>query len=198
MLNKSLPKIKKKKLFFYLLVFIAMPFFTYYFGGWLDGVLGFQKFPPFPVNLLVGIAVLLFGLLMGIKSTRLLFFFGKGLPWGEVDKRDQSKALVTTGLYALCRNPMTLGYTLLPLGMGIMFQSPTMELIVPAAVLLVTASIIKLREEPRLESRFGEEYLEYKRRTPFLIPRPRPMATYLVSPLVIKLRQFRLNRKNRH
>jgi protein-S-isoprenylcysteine O-methyltransferase Ste14 len=30
---------------------------------------------------------------------------------------------------------------------------------------------IKLIEEKELEDRFGSEYLEYKRRTPFLIPR---------------------------
>jgi len=30
---------------------------------------------------------------------------------------------------------------------------------------------IKLFEEKELEERFGPEYLEYKRKTPFLIPR---------------------------
>lgn len=197
MMNKSVPRIKKKKLFFYLLVFIAMPVFTYYFGSWLDSLLSLPKFPTFPINLLVGGILFFLGLGIGIKSTRLLFFFGKGLPWGEVDTSDQSKALVTSGLYALCRNPMTLGYALLPLGMGIMFQSPTMELAVPSAVLLATVSVIKLREEPRLESRFGKAYLDYKKKTPFLIPRPRQGITYLINPLVIKIRQLRLNRKNK-
>jgi len=196
-MNKSVPRIKKKKLFFYLLVFIAMPVFTYYFGSWLDSLLSLPKFPTFPINLLVGGILFFLGLGIGIKSTRLLFFFGKGLPWGEVDTSDQSKALVTSGLYALCRNPMTLGYALLPLGMGIMFQSPTMELAVPSAVLLATVSVIKLREEPRLESRFGKAYLDYKKKTPFLIPRPRQGITYLINPLVIKIRQLRLNRKNK-
>jgi len=36
---------------------------------------------------------------------------------------------------------------------------------------------IKLVEEKELEQRFGVEYLEYKRRTPFLIPRFRNEET---------------------
>jgi protein-S-isoprenylcysteine O-methyltransferase Ste14 len=65
---------------------------------------------------------------------------------------------------------MTFGYTLLPLGMGLLFRSLGMTLFIPAIVLAVQLIIIKKREEPNLTRRFGEQYLEYKRKTPFLIP----------------------------
>lgn len=31
---------------------------------------------------------------------------------------------------------------------------------------------VKTAEETELERRFGEKYVEYKRRTPFLVPKP--------------------------
>jgi len=37
--------------------------------------------------------------------------------------------------------------------------------------LLFSTTYIKLVEEKELEARFGEEYREYKRKTPFLIPK---------------------------
>jgi len=39
--------------------------------------------------------------------------------------------------------------------------------IYPSAIVIYT----KLFEEKELEKRFGSEYLEYKKRTPFVIPR---------------------------
>jgi protein-S-isoprenylcysteine O-methyltransferase Ste14 len=56
------------------------------------------------------------------------------------------------------------------LGTAILFRS-----IGAAIVVLVFASVlliyIKRVEEQEMEMRFGEEYLAYKRQTPFLIPR---------------------------
>ena len=91
---------------------------------------------------------------------------------------------MTTGLYAYTRNPMVLGYSLLPCGMGLMFRSPGMYLFVPAAVILVNVVIVKTREEPSLERRFGEEYLKYKKSTPMLLPRPGAVLRWITSLLV--------------
>jgi protein-S-isoprenylcysteine O-methyltransferase Ste14 len=65
---------------------------------------------------------------------------------------------------------MTLGTTAFYLGIAIWTGSLSaliLALIYPVAILIY----IKLIEEKELEQRFGLEYLEYKRRTPFLIPR---------------------------
>ncbi len=164
------PSIKLRQLTTYMLIFVAAPVITFAFGRWLDGVLSLPEFPPFPFNLVLGFMVFFAGLSIGIKSTRLLYREGFGLPWGEARTEVQSKKLVKTGPYAYTRNPMVLGYSLLPLGMGLMFRSPGMAFPTTAAVLLINVVLVKTKEEPNLEMRFGEEYLEYKRRTPFLIP----------------------------
>lgn len=54
--------------------------------------------------------------------------------------------------------------------MALFFGSPGAALLVLLfGVFLVV--YIKRVEEPELARRFGEEYLAYKQRTPFLIPR---------------------------
>jgi protein-S-isoprenylcysteine O-methyltransferase Ste14 len=65
---------------------------------------------------------------------------------------------------------MTLGTDLFYLGVAIWlgsFSAIGLSLVYPVGILIY----IKLIEEKELEDRFGSEYLEYKRRTPFLIPR---------------------------
>ena len=165
------PRINRRQLSTYLLIFVIAPVLTYVIGRWIDASLTLPAFPPFPYNLLVGFGVFFSGLTIGIKSTRQLYREGLGLPWGEVRRETQTTKLVTTGLYAYTRNPMVLGYSLLPCGMGLMFRSPGMAFPVSAFVLLINVVLVKTREEPNLEERFAEEYREYRRRTPFLIPR---------------------------
>jgi protein-S-isoprenylcysteine O-methyltransferase Ste14 len=164
--------VKGRQLTLYLMIFVAMPAITYLAGRHVDAVLGLRRFPPFPWNLYVGVAVFMFGLGIGLRSTRLLYRHGGGLPWGEVDDDAKTSRLVTSGVYAYMRNPMVLGYSLLPLAMGILFQSPGMALSITPLVLLLNVAIVKLREEPDLEKRFGEEYRRYRKGTPFLVPDP--------------------------
>jgi protein-S-isoprenylcysteine O-methyltransferase Ste14 len=177
------PKIRPRQLATYMLIFVAAPVITFAFGRWLDGVLSLPEFPPFPFNLVFGFTVFFVGLSIGIKSTRLLYREGFGLPWGEARTDVQSRKLVKAGPYAYTRNPMVLGYSLLPLGMGLMFKSPGMAFPTTTAVLLINVVLVKTREEPNLERRFGEEYLEYKRSTPFLIPDTRALLKVIVRPL---------------
>jgi protein-S-isoprenylcysteine O-methyltransferase Ste14 len=65
---------------------------------------------------------------------------------------------------------MALGTALFYLGVAIWLGSLSavgLGLVYPVGILVY----IKLIEEKELEERFGSEYLEYKKRTPFLIPR---------------------------
>ena len=80
--------------------------------------------------------------------------------------------LVALGPYSYCRNPMTFGTLLFYLGAGVWIGSAfAVFLTLLIAVLLVT--YIKVVEERELELRFGKEYLQYKRGTSFIVPRPR-------------------------
>ncbi len=88
-----------------------------------------------------------------------------------------TKKLVTTGPYGLCRNPMTLGELLYPMGLALSLGSPSF--LVPTWTLLfpIVVAYLKLVEECELGARFGEAYLAYKREVPFMLPRfRRPRA----------------------
>ena len=177
-----LPKMRGKQLISYMLIFVIIPVANYLIGKHLDKWLSLQIYPPFPFNLVLGFGVFFFGLMVGIRATQLIYKKGGGLPWGEAKKEVQTERLVTEGLYAYTRNPMVLGYSLLPFGMGLMFQSLGMTLSMSPIVLFVNVAIIKLWEEPNLKIRFGKKYEEYRERTPFLIPRDLKFIESLVDP----------------
>jgi protein-S-isoprenylcysteine O-methyltransferase Ste14 len=119
---------------------------------------------------------------IGVSAVATLALRGLGAPFAIA----LSQRLALDWLYAWTRNPMVLG-TLLALGsMGLMFRS----LFLVGWALLVAAALIfmlKVYEERELELRFGDAYLEYKRRTPFLWPRkphalPPPQDTRRSNP----------------
>jgi protein-S-isoprenylcysteine O-methyltransferase Ste14 len=172
-------KVKCKYLIPYIMIFIMVPFFTFYFGNFFDQVLSLAPFPQFPFNLIFGPLIFTLGLYIGIKSSRAILKVGRGLPWGDFNGETQSVRLVTQGPYAYTRNPTTIGYALLPCGMGLMFQSLSMAIIVPALTLSSTVLWVKIKEEPELEKRFGIEYQNYKKKTAFLIPKPCSLYSYL-------------------
>ncbi len=71
--------------------------------------------------------------------------------------------IVAHGLYRFSRNPMYLGFALCTFGLAILVDSAWMLLAVPIGLVLVDRTVIT-REERYLERKFGDEYLNYKRR----------------------------------
>ena len=71
--------------------------------------------------------------------------------------------IVGHGVYRFSRNPMYLGFALWTLGLAILVNSAWMLLAMPIGLVLVDRIVIT-REERYLERKFGEEYLNYKRR----------------------------------
>ncbi|MEM2109676.1 MAG: isoprenylcysteine carboxylmethyltransferase family protein [Candidatus Odinarchaeota archaeon] len=172
-MSNSIPKIKRKTLCGYSLLFIVFfPLITF-FGGWgFDILLGLPSWPPFPLNIIFGLTVLITGIAIGRKATLTLLKNGKGLPWGELVKEDSTKRLVRTGLYSRIRHPMTLGYCMLPAGMGLLFRSIGMTVFITLIIFTIMIIWLKTVEEPRLIKRFGSEYIKYMRKVPFIIPYP--------------------------
>ncbi|EKD35963.1 MAG: hypothetical protein ACD_75C01703G0001 [uncultured bacterium] len=66
---------------------------------------------------------------------------------------------------------MMTGVFLMLAGIGIVFGSVSLTFI--GTPVFVLASILEFKhiEEPELEKRFGKAYLEYKERTPIIVPR---------------------------
>ncbi|MCW4029756.1 MAG: isoprenylcysteine carboxylmethyltransferase family protein [Candidatus Bathyarchaeota archaeon] len=77
--------------------------------------------------------------------------------------------LVTTGLYKYIRNPQYVGFLLITGGLNIQWLTIITTALWPVlAVLYYRLSKI---EEKESEARYGEAFLEYKRKTPAFIPR---------------------------
>jgi protein-S-isoprenylcysteine O-methyltransferase Ste14 len=78
--------------------------------------------------------------------------------------------VVTTGPYRYARNPMLTGVFLFLFGLGFAFDSFSLVLFFTPLFVLVNLWELKEIEEPELVKRFGDEYIEYQRRTPMFIP----------------------------
>ncbi len=120
--------------------------------GWLNQVLG----PALTVG----------GLALVGWSVRVQYVLGQGTPVPRV----ATQRLVTQGPYAYSRNPMTLGALMMYLGIGVWIESGIVVLLT-VIVFSALLTFIYLHEARELADRFGEEYLAYKKRTPFLWPR---------------------------
>ncbi len=72
-----------------------------------------------------------------------------------------SSTLITSGPYAISRNPMYVGWTLLYLGVALLTRNAWMVTSLPVVAGTIHRDI--LREEDALELAFGEEYLRYRK-----------------------------------
>jgi protein-S-isoprenylcysteine O-methyltransferase Ste14 len=124
---------------------------------------------PLVILVLLGAIVCLAGLVIFILTVRMLIQIGKGtiMPW------DPTRRLVTGSLYGYVRNPMILSVITIEAGEALLFDSWWLALLALAFFLLNTVYFI-LSEEPGLEKRFGQEYVEYKKNVPRWIPRLKP------------------------
>lgn len=74
---------------------------------------------------------------------------------------ERPSSLISTGPYAISRNPMYIGWTLLYLGAALITRSAWMVASLPPVGGIIHWEV--LREEHTLEQRFGEEYLRYRK-----------------------------------
>lgn len=79
---------------------------------------------------------------------------------GVPEKKETS--LVTDGIYKISRNPAFLGFDLVYIGILLMFFSYVLLAVSIATVIMFHLQIVNV-EEDFLISKFGEEYLSYKK-----------------------------------
>jgi protein-S-isoprenylcysteine O-methyltransferase Ste14 len=149
-------------IFFWLIV----PFFIVVGSAFMDPWLSFPRFFHKWINTIIALVLMIAGWLFANWTVKVQFSLGRGTPIPLM----ATQKLVVKRPYTYCRNPMTLGTTVFYIGIAIWMGSLSalgLAMIYPVGILIY----IELVEEKELEQRFGLEYLEYKRRTPFLIPR---------------------------
>jgi protein-S-isoprenylcysteine O-methyltransferase Ste14 len=154
-----------------IIFFLMVPIFTVLLGRRIDA---FFRLKPLNMGLfryILPVFLLFVGGYYALESIRILLVKGQGVPLGDVIPDEQSRELITTGIYGQTRNPMLFGYILCLCSIGILMGSYSVTLILPVSYLFLWTIWLKKVEEPALEKRFGKAYREYKEITPFLIPR---------------------------
>ena len=155
-----------------LMIFLApiflllLPYLVATWGAKIDAHWQFAPMLSEPINLILGLLLIVPFWLLGIWSVYAQLTIGRGTPIPLM----ATQKLIIQPPFSYCRNPMALGAIGMYLGVAVLFRSWGAALLVllGAAALL---TYIKLVEEKEMAARFGEEYRAYKQQTPFLIPR---------------------------
>jgi protein-S-isoprenylcysteine O-methyltransferase Ste14 len=131
----------------------------------VDGLIGIGPFFLGTGNILVGAIAILLGGIIAAWTIIVQITLASGTPFPMVP----TKKLLVVGPFHYCRNPMTLGTLLAYGGIALWIGSVTALLAVTVlAVMLI--GYLKVIEERELQMRFGGEYVEYKKKTPFILP----------------------------
>jgi protein-S-isoprenylcysteine O-methyltransferase Ste14 len=144
---------------------LIIPFLMVVVSSYIDQWLHLPSFYYGLINPVIGLLFIVVGWLFANWTVKVQFSLGRGTPIPMM----ATQRLVIKEPYTYCRNPMTLGTAIFYIGVAIWLGSISavgLGLVYPVGILIY----IKLIEEKELEERFGSEYLEYKMRTPFLIP----------------------------
>ena len=145
---------------------VALPALFIGLGARLDVLMDLPPGPPPPVNLIVGLPLILVGGALGLWSNYRLFTAGRGTPLPLMPTQE----LIVEPPYTWSRNPMALGAISGYLGVAALIRSlGAIVVVLMCAAALMT--YVRFGEERGMAARFGTEYLQYRRRTPFLLPR---------------------------
>jgi protein-S-isoprenylcysteine O-methyltransferase Ste14 len=119
--------------------------------------------------LVIGGVLILAGLILFLVCVRMFILIGRGtiMPW------DPTRKLITASLYGYVRNPMILSILIVEVGEALLFASWGVAILALVFWIVNTVYFI-YSEEPGLEKRFGQEYVEYKSNVPRWIPRLQP------------------------
>jgi protein-S-isoprenylcysteine O-methyltransferase Ste14 len=150
-------------------------FFLFWFGIWFSPQTRFAIpiFQPLLIRLpVLNITIPLLNLVVFAPFFAVGAWFGiKGVAETtlKVAETHRPVRIVTTGVYSIVRHPQYLGGLLAHIGFYFLLSGLYSLLSTPLIVTLVY--LISRKEEKELTKEFGEEYLDYKKKTPMLLPR---------------------------
>lgn len=134
----------------YYMTFLPVENLTFYLGGFSSAV----------------------GLVFAFWANYELLVKGEGgaANFGSVKLMPETKHLVTTGPYSICRNPMHLGVFLYFMGFTCAVNS-IICLLVPLAFAIFAYLFAIFLDEPRLARDFPDEWEVYRNKVPRFMPR---------------------------
>jgi len=118
------------------------------------GVITIMKFPL----CILGVILIALGVILWVQAVLI----------SKIDKNISENKLVTTGAYALVRNPIYSAFAIIFTGV-LCLQNNVFLLIFPF-VYWILMSILVRKEEVVLEKIFGQEYILYKSKVNRCIP----------------------------
>lgn len=127
------------------------------FGRGLDSYFGLRTFQSVGTMIFGGV-LLLTGATLRFWAT-LLFYQNK---LNVISMRAQ-RILITTGPYKFSRNPLEVAQVCMAFGVSFIFGSPS-AILLSIANFFVWDFLIRLIEEKQLQTAFGGEWEEYKKR----------------------------------
>jgi protein-S-isoprenylcysteine O-methyltransferase Ste14 len=136
---------------------------------WVDRLLNLPGLLPEGARLPVAIPMMAVGLAVaGWSGFHFLKVKGTPVPFNPPPK------VVDTGPYRYARNPMLTGVFLFLFGLGFCFNSFALVFFFTPLYVSINVWELKNIEEPELIKRLGDDYSEYRKRTPMFIPGGRP------------------------
>lgn len=161
------PKQRFIALLFLAPVFLfILPYLFVHLGTRIDLWLHVSPILPIPINLILGWLLILPSWLFAMWSIYSQFTLGRGTPVPLM----ATQVLIIQPPYTYCRNPMALGTIAMYIGVAVLFRSLGAVILVLLFACGLIIYIMRV-EEKEMQGRFGQEYLAYKQRTPFMIPR---------------------------
>jgi len=123
----------------------------YFITSYISGTYWVKQLAPFVIG--VGFILLVIGMAQIVRA------------------KVRKTGLVTTGLYRYVRHPQHLGIAIISLGL-LMLNSYGIRIgdVITWTLLVFVYVLLADSEEASLDKEFGESYLSYKRRVPYMIP----------------------------
>lgn len=125
----------------------------------------------FMLPLVISLPNLVISSLLLLSSFALLYWSYSSLRNNYslgINPREDEHEIVQDGPYSIVRNPIYLSYLL---GFGAVIPLSLIYGFLAWIILIVPLYVVRLiREEKRLEEKYGEEYIKYKKKTYRLIP----------------------------
>ncbi|MFH1790980.1 MAG: isoprenylcysteine carboxylmethyltransferase family protein [Candidatus Omnitrophota bacterium] len=136
----------------------------------IDRYLGFKHFIGYPYNVIFFLIFSSAGFVIICQAYAYLIIVGQGMACPYAGFKGTGK-LVTTGPYAVVRHPSVIGKLLGVLSIGMLSGSFFFTFIVIPVLLTWSVYYNRFIQEELCVKKFGNEYVEYRKRVPMLIPK---------------------------